>query len=541
MKRLFYFLSLILLATACTEEPENVTGNIVGIVTESGSGTTPLPGVSVSITSNGKETSTGSNGQFSFYELEAKTYTLQFMKEGYETNKRTVTVIAGQDTNCDIQLIPEKKEADIRITPSSLNFGNTQTEMSVTLTNNGKAETEWTLELGNNPWLTANPPAGRIASQKTQNIIFSVNRNKLAEAKSVVISLSAFGNSFPISISCAPKNSKSEMKVEPVALNFGNKSRELAMTITNIGDATLNWNITDITDGCLSVSETSGAIPPEGSHVVKVALNRETMPQTLNTTITVSDGIRQETVAVTGTKESDVSGLVIPQGLYAYYKFDGNFKDATENAIHGFGNNSPEFVTGVASDSQAVKFSKTNNNSFVVPKPLIDSRKMTVCFWGKDFSDGNIFYMISSVQNTPMFTASMSEGRLKFIVTRYNNVYEYAKTGTFVHPTLTDGKWHHIALASDFNDTTYSTITTTLYVDGQTVDVVTEDANVFGEAAGSSQASYGTGIKFIMGGNVKMSSSRTLTGTNMTVDNLRVYDTRKLSPDEIMSIYNAKQ
>ncbi len=637
MKRLFYLLSLIIIASACTKDPEDTTGNIMGIVTESGSGTTPLAGVSVSITSNGQETSTGSNGQFSFYDLEAKTYTLQFMKEGYETNKRTVTVISGQDTNCDIQLIPEKKEADIRITPSSLNFGTTQTEMSVTITNNGKAETEWTLELGNNPWLTANPPSGRIASKKTQSIIFSVNRDKLPEAKSVVVNLSAFGNSFPVSISCAPKNSKSEMKVEPTTLDFGDASRELTITIKNTGDATLNWDITNLTVDCLSLSETRGAISSEGSQVVKVTLNRETMPdvlntsfiisdgtkqeavtvkgskakammsvspltldfgeeatelpfnisntgnaeldwtitqvsesclsvstttgkvpaqgttkltvtlnretmpKTLNATITVSDGNRQETVAVTGTKASDVAGLVVPQGLYTYYKFDGTYEDATENAIHGFGNNSPTFVTGVTSGSQAVKFSKTNNSSFVVPKPIIDSRKMTVCFWGKDFSDGNIFYMVSSIQNTPMFTASISGGSLKFIVTRYNNVYEYVKTGTFVHPTLTDGKWHHIALTSDFNDTTYSTVTTTLYVDGQAVDVVTEDANVFGEAAGSGQASYGTGIKFIMGGSVKLSSSRTLTGTNMSVDNLRVYDTRKLSAEEIKSIYNAKQ
>ena len=33
----------------------------------------------------------------------------------------------------------------------------------------------------------------------------------------------------------------------------------------------------------------------------------------------------------------------------------------------------------------------------------------------------------------------------------------------------------------------------------------------------------------------------TLTGTNMSVDNFRVYDTRRLSASEIQEIYNAKQ
>ena len=83
-----------------------------------------------------------------------------------------------------------------------------------------------------------------------------------------------------------------------------------------------------------------------------------------------------------------------------------------------------------------------------------------------------------------MFTFSMKNGALKFVVTLYNNGYQYAKTGTFMHPTLTDGKWHHVALTSDFNKTTYATITTNLYV---------------------------------------------------------VYDTRHLSASEIKSIYDAKQ
>lgn len=131
-----------------------------------------------------------------------------------------------------------------------------------------------------------------------------------------------------------------------------------------------------------------------------------------------------------------------------------------------------------------------------------------------------------------MFTLSMKEGALKFIVTLYNNGYQYAKSGTFMHPTLTDGKWHHVALTSDFNKTTYATITTNLYVDGQLVDVVTEDANPFSEAE-SSGNSYGSGTKFIMGGSIKLSNSNTLNGTNMAVDNFRVYDTRRLSAAEI--------
>ncbi len=627
---------LLLAIGACTSSEEDTTGSIYGKVTDNKNGEV-LQGVTITLTPGGLARTTGSDGTYEFLGLEAQQYQVQAQKAGYTTNTKSVNVLAGQAPSGDIHLTPEKKDAEITITPSSLNFGTTQEEMSVTVTNNGNTETEWTLELGSNSWLSANPKAGRIGSNKTQSIVFSVNRDKLGETKSVVVNLSAFGNSFPISVSCSPKGEKkTEMSVSPTTLDFGDTAQEqtleikntgevnldwkikgitsdcitvsesegtvapagkkvvqvkldrskmtgdlntsfivsdgtkeepvtlkavkakatlsispkkldfgeelaeLVLNIGNTGNAELSWSITNVSDECLSVSTTSGKVPAQGSSEVTVKLNRSIMPQTLNATITVSDGVQEEKVAVTAVKGSITDGIVIPEGMYVYYKFDDDFNDATENAIHGFGSNSPTFVEGVAAGSKAVKFNRTNNSSFVVAKPIIDSRDMTISFWGKDFGDGNIFYMVSSHQNGPMFTLSMKEGALKFIVTLYNNGYQYAKSGTFMHPTLTDGKWHHVALTSDFNKTTYATITTNLYVDGQLVDVVTEDANPFSEAE-SSGNSYGSGTKFIMGGSIKLSNSNTLNGTNMAVDNFRVYDTRRLSAAEIKSIYDAKQ
>ena len=442
--------------------------------------------------------------------------------------------------------------------------------------------------------------------------MFSVNRDKLSDTKNVKVNLAAFGNSYTIAVSCAPRNAKSEMSVSPTTLDFSNEETEKTITIKNTGNAILNWNISGITEACISVSDQEGSVEAEGSKVVKVmldrsklttdlntsfiisdgikeqtitvktsktvaemvisplsldfaediteqsftinntgtadliwsitvpsktglkvsdvsgviapaeskqitvTLDRSIMSETLNTTIEISDGTHKEIVSVTGVKGSDIAGTVVTQGLYTYYKFDGNFKDATENGIDGFGTASPSFVEGVSTNGQAIKFNKTNNSSFVVSKPIIDSREMTISFWGKDFDD------------------------VKFLVTRYNNMYQYNALPSFVHPTLTDGEWHHIALVSDFEVTTFSTITTTLYVDGMEVYTLTEYANHFSEMEVGS-ASYGTGTSFTMGGSLKLNNSTTLTGTNMSVDNFRVYDTRRLSASEIKEIYNAKQ
>lgn len=735
MKQTIYLFALLaaLVVASCTEEERDYTGSIQGIVTESGT-TTPLSGVQVSVVNLGTSTTTGSDGQFHFNKVEADSYQLQFKKTGYVTNTRNVNVVAGETANCDMQLEPEKKEAEIKIEPSTLNFGTTQTELSVTVTNQGNAATEWSLNLGDNAWLTASPLSGNIAAGKTQSIVFTVNRDQLSATQNVKVTLSAFGNSYTISVSCAPKSAKSEMTVTPTSLDFGETEEEKDLTIKNTGNAVLTWNISGITDECISVSDTEGTVEPEGSKIVKVTLdrtkqtkdlntsfiisdgikeqtiavkaakteakaemkiestlldfgyesaelpltvsntgtaelkytvsgisadyitvspmegsvaaggnqilqvklNRETMPETVNTTfvisdgtnqesitvkatkavakmsvsplsldfgeeateknftisnvgtaelawtitvpegtglkvsdtsgvtapsgtkqitvtldrsimpetlntaIEVSDGTRKESVAVTAVKGSDIAGTVVTQGLYTYYKFDGNFDDATENKINGFGTASPAFVEGVTSEGKAVKFSKTDNSTFVVAKPIIDSKEMTISFWGKDFSDGHIFHLNSSINTEPMFTLSVSSGSLKFLVTRYNNIYQYNALPSFVHPTLTDGKWHHIVLVSDFEVTKYSTITTTLYVDGQPAYVLTENANHFSENGGS-QSSYNTGTSFTMGGSLKLNNSLTLPATNMSVDNFRVYDTRRLSASEIKEIYNAKQ
>lgn len=639
MKKIIFLFWLILGAlslSSCTEEEEITQGDIVGVVTDAANGTQPLSGVQVSILPNGASTSTGSDGKFSFPKLEAGEYKIQFMKEGYETNTKSVTVVPGQVSNADMQLIAVKQDALIQITPSTLNFGTTQTELSVKIQNNGNTSTDWSLDLGSHTWITANPAAGQIEADKQQSIIFTVNRDKITEVQTVIIKLSAFGNSFPISVTCAPKNAQSYMSVEPEILDFGSDLQELPLTIKNTGNTALNWTIADPTESAITLSENSGSITAQGSKVVKVFLNRsngevninttlvvsdgikeqtvqivsgtesltgimniepeildfgkesseasfsisntgkgelnwsiedinesslsatptegkiaagsnqtvnvlldrDSMPEELNATLTISDGKTQKTIQITGQKDNS-SSLVVGQGLYAYYKFDGDFNDATENAINGFGNNSPSFVEGIDEGSQAVKFSLSDNSSFIVPKPITDSRTLTVSFWGKDFSDGNIFYLVSSHDNASMFTFTMSNGSLKFVTTRYYNEYQYSNKPTFTHPTITDGKWHHIALVSDFNVTENSKTTTLLYVDGVFVDTVTEDVNPFEEGT-PSQASYGTGIKFIMGGNVTI-ERKTVNGTNMSIDNFRVYNTRCLSANEIKQIYDARQ
>ena len=83
-----------------------------------------------------------------------------------------------------------------------------------------------------------------------------------------------------------------------------------------------------------------GKLAAGESQTVKVVLDRNNMKEELNTVLTISDKNTQKNISITAQPYT----LVVTQGLYTYYKFDGDFNDVTENAINGFENNSPSFL-----------------------------------------------------------------------------------------------------------------------------------------------------------------------------------------------------
>lgn len=219
--------------------------------------------------------------------------------------------------------------------------------------------------------------------------------------------------------------------------------------------------------------------------------------------------------------------IYLSSGLTAYFPFDGNFNDISGNDYYGYGNPDPSFTTGLTSSSKALSFTKTEEESFVVGDGLIDSKSMTISLWVKDISDGSIFYVTSSSKGNggeEMMTLKCQGGFLKYIVCRYYNHHASDATRCFIHQDICDGDWHHIALTSNHNSNGRSISTTKLYVDGRIMDTVTES---FSEGAPDNKH-FGTGTKFILGGkNVP----------SMQVAHLRVYDSRELNADEIMSLY----
>ena len=307
MKRILFFISVLCVAflwQGCEEKV--VFGSIYGVVTDRSTGE-PIRNAEVTLSPSNKTAIIGSSGTFEFINLEPGQYSVSVEAKDYQYNNKMVTVVAGESATCDFHLDKIKVEQELEISPSSLNFGAIQEQMSVTITNKGTEATSWSLDLGNNKWLSATPISGRIDAKKMQTIVFKVDRSLLAKDETAVVSLSAFGNSYPLTISCAIKQNKGILNVAPTVLDFAVEATEMSFTVKNIGDASLSWYIRDLYSLDLTLSEESGDLEPGASKIVKVLLDREWMTKDLSTSFIVSDGSAEQEIKVLA-KYSNNSG-----------------------------------------------------------------------------------------------------------------------------------------------------------------------------------------------------------------------------------------
>ena len=82
-----------------------IFGIIHGCVTDQTDGT-PLENASILLSPSGMTKLTDASGYFKFENLDAQQYTLTVQKEGYQANRKTISVVAGEDLQVDIQLTP---------------------------------------------------------------------------------------------------------------------------------------------------------------------------------------------------------------------------------------------------------------------------------------------------------------------------------------------------------------------------------------------------------------------------------------------------
>lgn len=211
-------------------------------------------------------------------------------------------------------------------------------------------------------------------------------------------------------------------------------------------------------------------------------------------------------------------------GLYAYYTFENDTKNTVAGAVNASGIN-VSYVDG-KQGTKALKFT-TKDALLNVPEPLIDGRDFTISFWVKDLNDGHIFDVVTSSSYKNSNVLAMLNGRLRYVQSGFclwrdwNNEED---APLFTHSTLSSD-WHHVAITSTYS--AYLRTEVCLYLDGECVDKITTECD-----------DIGTGTKFVFGGPLTRSGySLSLNWIAMTIDNLRVYNSRVLTAEEVKQIY----
>ena len=193
MKKLLYvsvcalFLAVALCACKKVEQPGSINGNISDKATGE-----PIKSAGVELLSSGQKTLTGSDGEYSFPEVDPGTYKLHITKTGYaELVSNEIVVNSNKTTQCVVQL--EKLPPALRIVNDktedidSLDFGANQEEnsRSFNIFNDGVEYMEWEITK-TAEWITGvSKENGGIKAGKTQTIILTIDREKLQGGENV--------------------------------------------------------------------------------------------------------------------------------------------------------------------------------------------------------------------------------------------------------------------------------------------------------------------------------------------------------------------
>ncbi|MBT4796362.1 MAG: hypothetical protein HON83_08155 [Candidatus Marinimicrobia bacterium] len=287
---------IVALLSTCAEKPTEVTtlGSIYGVVNDE-SNNNPLSGVTVSIPEIGNRV-TSTNGAYEFDELVEDIYSVTASKAGYVSETEQVEAISNKNKEVNF-FLRASQPAQLSISPTFLDFGETETSLQLTIDNGGDDELSWQVS-SNQSWLTTFPTTGTTTSE-TDEITVSVNRSLLSVGD-YTANLSFTSNGGDLTIPVAMEVTPVGLILSENSLNFGEETTELSFIISNSGTGELNWTLSS-GNSWLSANPTSGTITTN-TETITVNVSRAGLsPNTYTGSIFIDSNGGDQTVSVTMT------------------------------------------------------------------------------------------------------------------------------------------------------------------------------------------------------------------------------------------------
>ncbi len=190
------FIIGVVVMPSCTSDMSEQTGSIAGSVSDATTGE-PVSTVNVKLTPGGNSTVTGSDGSFSFKNLEPADYVLEISKEGYKANSAKVIVRTGEPT--PVHILIERIPSIVTADRETLDFGDNQSlnTLSFNIVNSSYEDLEWWIE-ERCDWITEISPSKDVLKYgHTQGIVVVIDRELLKPGnnKAVIVINSTNGSS----------------------------------------------------------------------------------------------------------------------------------------------------------------------------------------------------------------------------------------------------------------------------------------------------------------------------------------------------------
>ena len=302
MKKVYYILIILMLLifASCADKPTETTtlGSVHGTVFNQ-SNNSELAGATISIQNVGNRT-TDNNGYYEFLDLEENTYTLTAEKAGYVIETAQVEIEA--NTNKEVNFtLHAAQPAQLLISPTNLNFGQTVYNLNIAVNNGGDEELSWQVT-SNQSWLTTFPTTGTTTSEEDQ-VTVTVNRAGLGVGNYTGnLSFTSNGGDFnvPVQMEVTPI----VLIVNPLSLDFGEEETELTFEISNTGNGTLNWELT-LNQNWITANPTSGSLTNNNETVIVNVDRAGLAPDTYNGSISITSNGGNQDLAVT---------MIVPEG-----------------------------------------------------------------------------------------------------------------------------------------------------------------------------------------------------------------------------------
>lgn len=260
-----------LLMISCTKDVVDTEGNLVGIITDSLSGSF-LSGVSVSLSPIGKTYTTGVDGKYEFRDIASQEYSVSVSKSGYKADKKTAFVQVGRDTNLDFQLTPNT--GTLSLSQNSLDFGNDATTLTFDVVNKGNAPLKWQIA-EDAAWLTCNPTSGTTQEGEKSSVVVTVNRNGLERGNyAQTIAVSSDGGSSVIIVNMAVQGLT--ISLSPEELDFGSTTTSMELNLTNTGSGNISYTLSPSNDW-IKLSRTTGTFTKTEN--ITVSVNRSSLSE----------------------------------------------------------------------------------------------------------------------------------------------------------------------------------------------------------------------------------------------------------------------